>query len=410
MVIVSKKEVKEEPEHSLFEWGIGLTEKQNAKAHEHFRMKVIQAGTSMRSKKWAKPLKFDALKSDIFTEDLSAAYKHVLQNENVSEPMYAYSDSIEAKGGPFHRYYNRRHPRQSKKVIWYQRKQVFKGLPLDSLDPLRRFDFEPISKEELFFRAWFVKGSSGSKIAKPGDLLMESALTCRAIHHEPCFSCKYRNTLRWNGGDRMSWQNLVCTHCDCMYDIQTKEDMDNVEKYLSFNSFPGGSFLSSCMLHYSKRPGQKMFLVLLPRRATLNRKSQHVYPVQVAEMERSFQGYYISRRSTQIMNLFASNPRLLSTCIPRNIGLSFPACPSYNCKRSPKKSSSIASLKKHLTPSVNCTSNLKRDKKIALKTPSIKHQRHPIVTNRRQALSISCQTGRSSLTIGRICFHKALNN
>jgi hypothetical protein len=38
------------------------------------------------------------------------------------------------------------------------------------------------------------------------------------------------------------------------------------------------------MLHYSKRPDQKMFLVLLPRRATLNRKSQHVYPVQVAEI------------------------------------------------------------------------------------------------------------------------------
>jgi hypothetical protein len=92
MVLVSEKEVKEELKYSLFESGIGRTEKQNAKAHEHehLRTKVIQAGTSMRSKKWADSLKFDALKSISFPKDLSAAYEHVLQHKNVSEPLYAY--------------------------------------------------------------------------------------------------------------------------------------------------------------------------------------------------------------------------------------------------------------------------------------------------------------------------------
>ena len=81
-----------------------------------------------------------------------------------------------------------------------------------------------------------------------GDLglLYEITLACHALQHEVCFNCKCRNALRWNGGSSISWQDLVCIACGCMYEVKTKADMqmvDNCFRYHKGTGVPGGSFL-----------------------------------------------------------------------------------------------------------------------------------------------------------------------
>ena len=99
-------------------------------------------------------------------------------------------------------------------------------------------------------------------------------------------NCKGRNSLRWYGGSNSSWQDLICTACHSMYEVKSKATMEKVESTFKYNKISAGSFERFCSLYNSpKNPNQKMFLVVLPRSDTLNRRREVVHPVYVAEID-----------------------------------------------------------------------------------------------------------------------------
>lgn len=302
MVIVSENEIREELDHSLSEWGLAggklAAGESTNKAHEKYRRSIIAEGIAMRTRGLDRPLNFAALRSNSsFPKDMQAAYEYVLRHDHVGSPIYASTSDIDVSGAPFNRWY------RNNRVVRYQRKLEFKGLPLSSLDPLHRFKFEQISEAELVFNQWFVDDDpSGDQ-----GIVMEAILACHAIHHEACFHCKCRNSLRWNGGGKSSWQDLVCIQCECFYEVKTKKDMDKIARSLKFNRIQGGSFVGWCMLNNSKRSDQKVFLVLLPRNATMNRKSEKVFPVQAVEI-----GKVLPNASHQTFNTKLKSIRLQS--------------------------------------------------------------------------------------------------
>lgn len=114
---------------------------------------------------------------------------------------------------------------------------------------------------------------------------MEAAIACHAIHNETCFHCRHRHVLRWKGGSADAWQDLVCTNCQAIYEIKTKETTEHIRKAFEFNQIPGGSFRAACRLENSRPPNKKRFLVLLPRNAT-DKRGRMVHPVQVEEISK----------------------------------------------------------------------------------------------------------------------------
>ena len=56
-----------------------------------------------------------------------------------------------------------------------------------------------------------------------------------------------------------------------MYEVKTKKDMEAVKKNLMYNTIQGGSFSAWCQVNKSWFP---MYLVIVPRKHTLNRKIQ----------------------------------------------------------------------------------------------------------------------------------------
>lgn len=194
-----------------------------------------------------------------FPDSLEEAYEHVLHHDDVDPdtPLFLSHDSIETGYAPFFRCYDRNSPR---KLIGYRRKPQFRSFQLVQLDPLNRFRFEPVSNAELFFHRWFASGNA-SRLG----VFMEAAIACHAIHNEACFNCKCRRTLRWKGGRGNAWQDLVCTECQAIYEVKTKETRDHIQKALKYNQIPGGSFRDASRLESSRPVQHKRFLVLLPR-------------------------------------------------------------------------------------------------------------------------------------------------
>lgn len=162
-------------------------------------------------------------------------------------------------------------------------KQEYKQYSSDELDPLDRFTFDIISKEECLFQEWFVVDDEND--ASHLGLFFETLLACHALQHETCYNCKYQNALRWNGGGSSSWQDLVCVICKSTYEVKTKANTERVENAFKWNAISGGSFSRWCQLNNEKRqPDQKRYLVVLPRTPTFNRQLNKVYPVQIAEI------------------------------------------------------------------------------------------------------------------------------
>ena len=50
--------------------------------------------------------------------------------------------------------------------------------------------------------------------------------------------------------------------------------MEKVEGVFKYNNIQGGSFSAWCQLSNSKKQSQKLYLVIVPRRPTLNRKRE----------------------------------------------------------------------------------------------------------------------------------------
>ena len=109
--------------------------------------------------------------------------------------------------------YFRKRDRETRNVLYepghvygYIRKNEYQGYTVGELDPFSRFSFGTMTKEELFFERWFVDDDEASS----DGVLFEAILACHALAHEACHDCKYRKTLRWNGGGDSSWQDLIC--------------------------------------------------------------------------------------------------------------------------------------------------------------------------------------------------------
>lgn len=210
-----------------------------------------------------------------------------------------YSDRLGMSGGflePYRRVYDRN---DKSRVIDYKVKQEYKSYTLDQLDPLNRFSFVYVSREETFFREWFLVGDNND--ASFCGVFMEAALACYVLQNEKCHSCKYSNALRWNGGGSASWQDLFCTVCRSTYEVKTKATTERVENAFTWNKFQGGSFAKWCQLEMENRkPDQKCYLVVLPRQATYNRKMAKVHPVHIAEIEavlpKLYPGSFMSSR------------------------------------------------------------------------------------------------------------------
>ena len=191
--------------------------------------------------------------------------------------------------------YYRLRDRQTGKVYAYKKKDAFKMYTPEQLDPLRRWKFDLISYEEHLFERWFVDDDHASKLGT----LMEALVACHALASEACYNCKFRKTLRWNGGGSGSWQDMLCIECGkikdkfhrvllrhmvaslksynilvgATYEVKTKKDIEAVEKTLMRNSLQGGSFSAWCQLKASKQQASiPTYLVLLPRHFTQNRK------------------------------------------------------------------------------------------------------------------------------------------
>jgi hypothetical protein len=62
--------------------------------------------------------------------------------------------------------------------------------------------------------------------------------------------------------------------------VKTKADSKKVEDCFTFNRIPAGSFRSFCNIYNFKKPDQKMYLVILPRKAETG-----VHPVTIAEID-----------------------------------------------------------------------------------------------------------------------------
>ena len=105
--------------------------------------------------------------------------------------------------------YYRLRDRQTGKVYAYKKKDAFKMYTPEQLDPLRRWKFDLISYEEHLFERWFVDDDHASKLGT----LMEALVACHALAPEACYNCKFRKTLRWNGGGSGSWQDMLCIEC-----------------------------------------------------------------------------------------------------------------------------------------------------------------------------------------------------
>ena len=96
--------------------------------------------------------------------------------------------------------------------------------------------------------------------------LLESWISCRALQNESCFSWKARKSLRSYRGRSSSWQDLICTACNSMYEVKSKATPEKVEKTFKFNNISAGSLERFCHLNNSpKKPDQKMFKLILPR-------------------------------------------------------------------------------------------------------------------------------------------------
>lgn len=270
-----KKEIEGELLHSLHEWGVNCP----GGKHSAFRRRAIRDCVATLSEREDKEDDYTELKRTRFPKDRSDAYEHVFRHDDVADTLQTFRDKLDLAGSfpPFFR----SRDRHTKAVTGYRLKHEYQGFSSQELDPLDRFYFDSTTKEDFFFRCWFV-GDDASSLGG----LFEAVVACHALENEACYNCHYRKALRWNGGGRAAWQDMVCTNCFATYEIKTKAGAEKVEAAFRFNNIQGGSFSAWCRLVNSKRPGQKRYLVVLPRTSTFNRKRERIYPVTIAEIEK----------------------------------------------------------------------------------------------------------------------------
>ena len=258
---MDESRIREQITDSLKEWAFG-----NSPESTDLKTKVINAAVEQSYYRKNNPIDFDSLKEEIFPKNLHDSYEHLLRHEIVPSPMYSCRDKLKMSGyAPLY-----------KRGYQYYKKRNFAVYSDKQLDPLCRFDYRETSEEQELFERWIVCENEDAMLGS----LFEAAVACHILQHIPCHNCGCIHTLRWNGGAKGAWKDLVCINCKAMFELKTKANMEKVEKCFKWNDTRGGSFGSFCSLQNSKGPDQKMFLLLVPRQA-----ENGIHPVTIAEID-----------------------------------------------------------------------------------------------------------------------------
>ena len=275
-------QVRDELVHLLEEWGVSG----NHTEHVRFRQRVFQETCAMHQSKTKSP-DYDALKLHRFPTDYKEAVEFVFRSdieEDCPQNPYYYSDRLAKNWSqpPYYRQFAKENPTR---VVGYRLKRDFKDCRLESLDPFRRFKFTKYSSEaKLWYSRWFLSSPESD-----AGTIYEARFACCAIQHQACYNseCRIKNSLRWYGGSKASWQDLVCIACKSTYELKTKESMEKIEANFQRNEITGGSYLGYCQLRNSPQgKHQKHYLVMLPRTFTVNRAGEKCHPVFIAEIDK----------------------------------------------------------------------------------------------------------------------------
>lgn len=271
---------RQELVHSLEEYGV----RGNQPTHVQFRQRVFREAEQMCKVRASVPKNYNQLlKTNNFPTDYEEAVEFVFRSEIEEEVeknnLFLVEDMIHKDSNqPWYRKYAdiKNRPTQ------YRLKPEFKQVNQEHLDPFRRFWFYPCSESMYWYNRWFE-----STLDADAGTIFEARFACYALQHQTCYSCHCRKSLRWCGGSKASWQDLVCIVCKSTYELKTKANMEKIEQNFDRNSIRGGSYSRYCELRNSgkKGPDEKMFLVMLPREYTINRNREKCHPVFIAEVD-----------------------------------------------------------------------------------------------------------------------------
>jgi hypothetical protein len=111
------------------------------------------------------------------------------QHDDSRNSVVSFTDKLGMDGflEPYRRQFDKK---DRNKVFAYRVKPEYKNYNLEQLDPLKRFTFSEMTKEECFFQEWFLIGDNND--ASFEGIFMEAGLACHALQNEMCHSCKYR--------------------------------------------------------------------------------------------------------------------------------------------------------------------------------------------------------------------------
>lgn len=270
--------VRAEIVNSLNEWGVSGSRKDQTA----FRAKVLREGVAMIQDKEKEPVAFDQLKLTKFPTDATEAITLAVKSDFEDDHRHLHWVTCDELGdeAPFPPFYKRERRHAYGSVVTYPKRNQYSKFSNEDLDPFRRFTFRQIGKSEYWFDRWVL-----SPDAALLGTVFEAMLACHALQFEPCFNCKHRKSLRWSGGSKTSFQDLVCIKCKSLFEVKTKENMEKVERTFQCNNLSGGSFSRYSATRNGLLPGQKMFIVMLPRTFTVTQAGLKVYPVFAAEIE-----------------------------------------------------------------------------------------------------------------------------
>ena len=202
-----EKEAIIELKYSLHE--IGLTS--TSSEHVTFIKRAVRECVACMSES-AEPINFDALMVHKFPRTYKDAYEHVLRHDGYPDRvLYTYTDALNLND-IYPMPYLRQRNLHTGVVYDYRKRDDYKRFTSGQLDPMNRWKSNLISFEELLFVRWFVDDDYASRIG----ILVEALVACHALYCEACYKCKFRKSLRWNGGASSSWQDMICTNCGKM--------------------------------------------------------------------------------------------------------------------------------------------------------------------------------------------------